>query len=83
MNTIQPTETKSSRKYKAEDFKKYTLLRTRPLVMFVAWGSNGFSYLRNLRVDTQSRIYLFGVGHTLTKGLWWKGEETGGVPKFF
>lgn len=75
-------EERASRKYTSEDFQKFTFFRTKHRVLFCAWGGNGRSYLRALRLDTPHRESMVGIGNTLEKGLWWKGDETGDVPKF-
>lgn len=77
-------ETKrKSRKYTNDDFTKFTLFQSQHRTLYCAWGGNGASYLRAIKLDTPYRKSMVGIGNTLEKGLWWKGEETGNVPKFF
>lgn len=76
------SEERASSKYKPEDFEKFTLFQTEDRLLFCAWGGNGRSYLRALRLDTPRRKSMIGIGNTLVKGRWWRGEETGDVPKF-
>lgn len=79
---VDKDEERASSKYRPEDFQKFTFFRTKHRVLFCAWGGNGKSYLHALRLDTPRRGSMIGIGNTLEKGLWWKGDETGGVPKF-